>query len=315
MGREYLMGAGVPEPPSSPRRRAATPRNRRAALAVIARANGLHRLVIVSDGTHMFRIHAICAADGLDVLTSPRPRTAAEDSFAGQRRDAPRDSDLHAVAAAPGLRRADREQCGMGDSEAPIADARVRKRQNCQQAKRKAAALAVDRKFTASLLSQPRRSSVAPSRLSKNRPKTAARPADAEKMTDRRAKPGSRRTDTTPAAITPASVPARVMPPSVPGSTRRRVVIMRGWPPSTWPISEDTVSAAASARAANPRAKMSIGAEAGGENTCESISRDCIDRLQSRGRPCRGWRPPARRRGHGASPRCRGVLCGAARSG
>jgi uncharacterized SAM-binding protein YcdF (DUF218 family) len=45
-------------------------------IAVIARANGLHRLVIVSDGTHLFRIHAICAADGLDVLTSPRPRPA-----------------------------------------------------------------------------------------------------------------------------------------------------------------------------------------------------------------------------------------------
>jgi hypothetical protein len=29
--------------------------------------------VIVSDGTHLFRIHAICAAEGLDVLTSPRP--------------------------------------------------------------------------------------------------------------------------------------------------------------------------------------------------------------------------------------------------
>jgi uncharacterized SAM-binding protein YcdF (DUF218 family) len=41
---------------------------------VIARANGMRRLVVVSDGTHLFRIHAICAANGLDVLTSPRPR-------------------------------------------------------------------------------------------------------------------------------------------------------------------------------------------------------------------------------------------------
>jgi uncharacterized SAM-binding protein YcdF (DUF218 family) len=45
-------------------------------VSVIARANGLHRLVIVSDGTHMFRIHEICAAEGLDVLTSPRPSVA-----------------------------------------------------------------------------------------------------------------------------------------------------------------------------------------------------------------------------------------------
>jgi uncharacterized SAM-binding protein YcdF (DUF218 family) len=47
-------------------------------IAVIARTNGLRRLVIVSDGTHLFRIHEICAADGLDVLTSPRPRVAVE---------------------------------------------------------------------------------------------------------------------------------------------------------------------------------------------------------------------------------------------
>jgi uncharacterized SAM-binding protein YcdF (DUF218 family) len=48
-------------------------------IAVIARANGLKRLVIVSDGTHLFRIHAVCAADGLNVLTSPRPKPAVED--------------------------------------------------------------------------------------------------------------------------------------------------------------------------------------------------------------------------------------------
>ena len=47
-------------------------------IVVIARVNGLHRLVVVSDDTHMFRIHAICAADGLNVLTSPRPRPATE---------------------------------------------------------------------------------------------------------------------------------------------------------------------------------------------------------------------------------------------
>jgi hypothetical protein len=46
---------------------------------VIARVNHLQRLVVVSDGIHMFRLHAICAADGLDVLTSPRPRIVTED--------------------------------------------------------------------------------------------------------------------------------------------------------------------------------------------------------------------------------------------
>ena len=38
----------------------------------------MHRIVVVSDGTHLFRIHQICAANGLDVLTSPRPRVPIE---------------------------------------------------------------------------------------------------------------------------------------------------------------------------------------------------------------------------------------------
>ena len=45
---------------------------------MIARANNIHRMVVVSDNTHMFRIHQICAANGLDVLTSPRPRVPIE---------------------------------------------------------------------------------------------------------------------------------------------------------------------------------------------------------------------------------------------
>ena len=51
------------------------------------------------------------------------------------------------------------------------------------------AALAVDRKFTASLFSQPHSSSVAPSRLSKKRPKTAPARTHREQSPDRRAGP------------------------------------------------------------------------------------------------------------------------------
>jgi uncharacterized SAM-binding protein YcdF (DUF218 family) len=47
-------------------------------IAVIARANNIRKLVVVSDGTHLFRIHEICAADGLDVLTSPRTRVSIQ---------------------------------------------------------------------------------------------------------------------------------------------------------------------------------------------------------------------------------------------
>jgi len=78
VGREYLMGMGVPEGSIIAETESRNTEESARRIAVIARANGLRRLVIVSDGTHMFRIHEICAAEGLDVLTSPRPRVAIE---------------------------------------------------------------------------------------------------------------------------------------------------------------------------------------------------------------------------------------------
>jgi uncharacterized SAM-binding protein YcdF (DUF218 family) len=79
VGREYLMGQGVPEQAIIAETESRNTEESARRIAVIARANGFKRLVIVSDGTHLFRIHAICAADGLDVLTSPRPKPAVED--------------------------------------------------------------------------------------------------------------------------------------------------------------------------------------------------------------------------------------------
>jgi uncharacterized SAM-binding protein YcdF (DUF218 family) len=72
VGREYLVGQGVPEKAIIAETESRNTSESARRIAVIARANGLQRLVIVSDGTHLFRIHAICAAEGLDVLTSPR---------------------------------------------------------------------------------------------------------------------------------------------------------------------------------------------------------------------------------------------------
>jgi len=78
VGREYLMGMGVPEEAIIAETESRNTEESARRIAVIARANGLRRLVIVSDGTHLFRIHEICAADCLDVLTSPRPREEVE---------------------------------------------------------------------------------------------------------------------------------------------------------------------------------------------------------------------------------------------
>jgi uncharacterized SAM-binding protein YcdF (DUF218 family) len=76
VGREYLMSMGVPESAIIAETDSRNTEESARRIAVIARANGLRRLVIVSDGTHLFRIHEICAADGLNVLTSPRTRVS-----------------------------------------------------------------------------------------------------------------------------------------------------------------------------------------------------------------------------------------------
>ncbi len=83
VGREYLEGQGVPEEAIIAETESRNSEDSARRIAVIARANGLKRLVIVSDGTHLFRIHEICAANGLDVLTSPRPRMAVEGGTKG----------------------------------------------------------------------------------------------------------------------------------------------------------------------------------------------------------------------------------------
>jgi uncharacterized SAM-binding protein YcdF (DUF218 family) len=80
VGREYLMSTGVPESAIIAETESRDTEESARRIAVIARTNGMHRLLIVSDPTHMFRIHAICAADGLNVITSPRPGTAGEDT-------------------------------------------------------------------------------------------------------------------------------------------------------------------------------------------------------------------------------------------
>ncbi len=78
VGRQYLMGEGIPESAIIAETTSRSTAEAVRRLAVIARANSLRRIVVVSDDTHMFRIHALCAAQGLDVLTSPRQRVSVE---------------------------------------------------------------------------------------------------------------------------------------------------------------------------------------------------------------------------------------------
>jgi uncharacterized SAM-binding protein YcdF (DUF218 family) len=73
VGRDYLLAQGVPDSQIIAETQSGNTKESAERLAVIARANHLQRIVVVSDGTHLFRIHALCAEEGLDVYTSPRP--------------------------------------------------------------------------------------------------------------------------------------------------------------------------------------------------------------------------------------------------
>jgi uncharacterized SAM-binding protein YcdF (DUF218 family) len=73
VGHDYLLAHGIPESRIIAETQSGNTKESAERLAVIARANHLQRIVVVSDGTHLFRIHALCGEEGLDVYTSPRP--------------------------------------------------------------------------------------------------------------------------------------------------------------------------------------------------------------------------------------------------
>ncbi len=56
MGRNYLMSLGIPESAIIAETESRDTEEQAHRIAVIARTNGLRRLVVVSDGTHLFRI-------------------------------------------------------------------------------------------------------------------------------------------------------------------------------------------------------------------------------------------------------------------
>jgi uncharacterized SAM-binding protein YcdF (DUF218 family) len=84
VGHDYLLAHGVPETAIIAETQSDNTAESAARLAVIARTNHLDRIVVVSDGTHLFRIHALCEHNGLTVYTSPRPvgrSLSREESF------------------------------------------------------------------------------------------------------------------------------------------------------------------------------------------------------------------------------------------
>ncbi len=72
VGRDYLLARGVPLQDIIAETTSVDTEQQVHRLAAIARDHTLHHIVVVSDGTHMFRIRALCDDAGLDVYTSPR---------------------------------------------------------------------------------------------------------------------------------------------------------------------------------------------------------------------------------------------------
>ncbi|HEV2465463.1 MAG TPA: YdcF family protein [Acidobacteriaceae bacterium] len=73
VGRDYLLSHGVPDDAIIAETKSDNTEQSVKRLAAIARENDLDTIVVVSDGTHLFRVHALCSSVGLHVFTSPRP--------------------------------------------------------------------------------------------------------------------------------------------------------------------------------------------------------------------------------------------------
>jgi len=81
VGRDYLLANGVPFGSIIAETRSIDTEQQVHRLAAIAHENNLHQIVVVSDGTHLFRIRELCKEAGLDVYTSPRPTVGHIDNY------------------------------------------------------------------------------------------------------------------------------------------------------------------------------------------------------------------------------------------
>ena len=81
VGRDYLLANGVPFADIVVESHSFDTEQQVHRLAAIARENNLQHIVVVSDGTHLFRIRELCRDAGLDVFTSPRPPLGHIDNY------------------------------------------------------------------------------------------------------------------------------------------------------------------------------------------------------------------------------------------
>lgn len=81
VGRDYLLAQGVPFDRIVAETRSVDTEEQVDKLADIAQQRTLKSIVVVSDGTHLFRIRKLCEDVGLTVYTSPRAPLGHIDSI------------------------------------------------------------------------------------------------------------------------------------------------------------------------------------------------------------------------------------------
>ena len=86
VGRDYLLANGIPLKNIIAETYSVDTEQQVQRLAAIASNRHFQHIVVVSDGTHLFRIASLCRRAGLDVYTSPRaPLGHIDDYDAAQR--------------------------------------------------------------------------------------------------------------------------------------------------------------------------------------------------------------------------------------
>ncbi|MDP9052474.1 MAG: YdcF family protein [Acidobacteriota bacterium] len=81
VGRDYLLANGVPYGQIVAETTSTDTEQQVTRLSEIARKLHLNTIVVVSDGTHLFRIQKLCEDAGLIVYTSPRPALGHIDAW------------------------------------------------------------------------------------------------------------------------------------------------------------------------------------------------------------------------------------------
>ena len=72
VGRDYLLAQGIPYNAIVAETESVDTEEQVEMLTQIAHERDLKQIIVVSDGTHLFRIRVLCQQQGLNVLTSPR---------------------------------------------------------------------------------------------------------------------------------------------------------------------------------------------------------------------------------------------------